>query len=257
MSITGKRILIFGDSLSHRGHDTDPPVAEVTEDSDRNGPPGDLFASHLLEMGANKVRINAKVGRSAYNFFRVEDADDLLKDDINWKPDIVFIFLGTNDLGLSMIKDAEAMERIRSVFAKANAEVWSIGPPSFAKESRMADTKEVVEMLERVFGVNRVIDARPLTSDLISSTYRTGDGVHFKSAGSKLFASRLARAVEDTFNPKTDPKKTESTSLVPRSPFAIQTPWQSFGAGIGLGLAAILAGFGLYWIIKRRELNRE
>ncbi len=253
MAILGKRILIFGDSLTHHGHDSDPPGAEVTQGSDRSAGPGDLLGSHLLELGAAAVRLDAKVGRSAYNFFRVEDATDLLKADNAWNPDIVIVFLGTNDIGLSMTKDAESMEKIRSSFANSGAEVWAIGPPSFAKASRMDGTKEVVDMLDQVFGSNRVIDARPITTDLISSAYRTSDGVHFKSNGSKLFASRLARSLEEAMHIAVAPVPTENSAPNANALVSYASPWQHFGIGIGFGVLAITLGFGIHWIIKRRQ----
>lgn len=189
------RVLIFGDSMTHRGSDSGPEQVEVTEDSDRSSAPGDLLASHLLENGiASAARLDARVGRSAYNFWRREAAESLIKADVAWRPDVAFVFLGTNDIGLNMSVDEKSMKAIRDWLASSGAKVFAIGPPSFADPERQKGTTPVVQMMRRVFGP-RFIDARPMTSDL-TVTGRAGDLIHFSSAGSKVFAARLAEAVQ-------------------------------------------------------------
>lgn len=195
MNVRGKRVLIIGDSLSHRGGSSAPVVYDVREGTNRTSSvPGDLLGSFLLEAGAAAVRVDAKVSRSAWNFFRVEDGHALLRADQAWKPQIVIVLLGTNDLGLSMTKDAEAMGIIRNAFTAIGAEVWAVGPPSFISAKYTAETPAVMQMLQNVFGKAYVIDARPLTSDLTKAG-RAGDGVHFAATGAKTFATRLAQVL--------------------------------------------------------------
>lgn len=193
--IMGGRLLVFGDSMTHRGSDSGPEQVEVTEPSDRNSMPGDLLASRLLEDGtASAARLDARIGRSAYNFWRRENATALLKADLAWQPTLAIVFLGTNDIGLNMSVDEQSMLRLRQWLESSGAEVWAIGPPSFADPERMAGAGPVVAMMRRVFG-NRFIDARPLTKDLTRQG-RAGDLIHFNADGSKIFAARLANAFQ-------------------------------------------------------------
>lgn len=192
------RVLIFGDSMTHRGPTDGPEHAEVlrTDGTDRSSAPGDLMASHLLEHGfASAARLDARVGRSAYNFWRREDAETLLKKDAAWKPTIAIVMLGTNDIGLNLSVDEKSMRNIRNWLKASGAEVWGIGPPSFAEAERQRGTDGIVLMMRRVFG-SRFIDARPLTSDL-TRRGRAGDLIHFTGDGSKIFGARLAQAFID------------------------------------------------------------
>lgn len=192
------RVLIVGDSMTHRGPDDGPEQAEVlrTDGTDRSSAPGDLMASHLLEQGfASAARLDARVGRSAYNFWRREDAQGLLKRDATWRPSIAIVMLGTNDIGLNLAVDEKSMRNIRDWLKATGAEVWGIGPPSFADPVRMRGTDGIVLMMRRVFG-SRFIDARPLTTDLVRKG-RAGDLIHFTGDGSRLFGARLAQAFTD------------------------------------------------------------
>ncbi len=187
------RLLIFGDSMTHRGSDNGPEQVEVTEPSDRTSMPGDLLASRLLEAGTvSAARLDARIGRSAYNFWRREEATKLLTGDLAWAPTLVIVFLGTNDIGLNVAVDEQSMLKIRQWLESRGAEVWAIGPPSFADPERQAGTGGIVGMMRRVFG-NRFIDARPLTKDLTRQG-RAGDLIHFNADGSRLFAARLETA---------------------------------------------------------------
>lgn len=189
MRLAGRRILIFGDSLSHHGTDSAPQIWDATpRGSASSSAPGTLLAWKLLDAGASAVRVDAKVGRSAYNFFTSREPwQQLLASDQAWQPDLVLVLLGTNDLGLGASPDQAAFRRLRAAFG--GAEVWAVGPPSFASATRNAQAVTVYKTLQNVFG-SQVIDLRPLTVDLTVNG-RTRDGVHFQASGAELVASRL------------------------------------------------------------------
>jgi len=216
MNVRGRSILIFGDSMTHRGANDAPNGVDVVESANRRGSPGDLLASHLLAAGASRARINAKVGRSAYSFYVKEPAAAAeLAAEVARRPQIVIVFLGTNDLGLSVQTDATYMARLRDAFLAGGAEVWAVGPPSFAPTLRACAKRDaaktcvswgpllndqavgVLGMMRSVFGASRVIDARPLTADIVTVAQgRAGDLIHFVgSTGAPRFALRLAQAV--------------------------------------------------------------
>lgn len=196
MNVAGERILIFGDSLSHHSSDGAVETWDVDAGSDRNSSaPGDLLASMLLEQGAQAVRIDANVGRSAHNFWagtsrhQYHSASDLIASDQEFAPTKVIVMLGTNDADSGAI-DQAAMQAIKDAYAAMGAEVWAIGPPVFADPNLNAKADQVYAMMSEVFG-NRLIDARPLSS----TEGRAGDGVHFRPDAAKLFAQNLAQAV--------------------------------------------------------------
>jgi lysophospholipase L1-like esterase len=250
-ALKGQRVLIFGDSLSHRGSREAPVQVEVREGSSRTSSvPGDLLASYLLEAGASAARLDAKVSRSAYNFFRIENANTLLAADQAWKPTLAIIFLGTNDLGLNMDIDAQSMAKIRDAFRAVGADVWAIGPPMFAAEKYSSKAPEVVAMMKRVFGENRFIDARPLTTDL-TVIGRSSDGVHFTSLGAKTLASRLAAVFRTALDTNVSPTVAVSTATPTMPASTARTEIHPFVKGFGYGLAA-LAFVGVGVIIKRR-----
>jgi lysophospholipase L1-like esterase len=184
------RILVFGDSLSHRGGNDAPAQVEVIEGVNRNGSPGDLLASHLLAMGAAACRLDARVGRSAWSFYIREDAAKMLAADNAWNPTHVIIMLGTNDVGLSLERSREKHIALRRAFP--GARVIAIGPPSFPEPERDADTAPVVAMLRDVHGAG-FIDSRRLTPE--GRENRSGDGIHFNGPGAKAYARSLSEAV--------------------------------------------------------------
>ena len=191
----GDRVLVFGDSMTHRGGMTDPEQVEVRpgDGLDRGSAPGDLLASHLLAQGlASAARLDARIGRSAYNFWRRESAETLLRADLDWAPTLVILMLGTNDAGLNQKVNEKSMRAIHDWLGSRGAEVWGIGPPAFADTRLTRDSEAVVAMMRRVFG-HRFLDARPLTQDL-TQRGRAGDRVHFSDAGSRIFAARLVDA---------------------------------------------------------------
>jgi len=232
MNVRGERILIFGDSLSHHGADDAPEIWDVTAGSARiSAAPGDLLASLLLEAGAQAVRINANVGRSAKNFWtapnrrQTHTATQLIVADRTFRPTKVLVMLGTNDADAGGM-DTQAITRIRDTYAEMGAEVWGIGPPVFANPAMAAAADRVYGTLGAVFGP-KLIDARPLSSTL----FRASDGVHFQSVSAKAFANKLAQAVAS-----------------PHETPTVRPAWVSVATGFGIALAVGLLGL---WVARR------
>lgn len=191
VNVRGERILIFGDSLSHYGSDSAPEVWEPTSTAlVSSSAPGAVLASLLRTQGAAAVRTNARVSRSAANFYDREDATRLLNADRAWQPTKVIVMLGTNDIGRSLDKTTAAMAGIKSAYEGMGAEVWAVGPFTYNHASLNAQAPEVVRVMQNVFG-SRFIDGRPLSVQ----TGRTGDGVHFGAAAAKQTALNIANAV--------------------------------------------------------------
>lgn len=143
----------------------------------------------LTDAGAI-VQINARVGRSAHNFWGREDAAAQLAAIRAFDPDLAIVELGTNDLGLSMTVDRQQMLKIRDALADTGAAVYAFGPPSFASSTSSDQAVDVISMMSSVFG-SRLVDLRPLTRDL-TTTGRTGDGVHFTAVGGAVVGKRMA-----------------------------------------------------------------
>ena len=222
-TVRGKNIVIIGDSLSAKtgaGYQAVTYTPDLT--MNRYGSPGDFFGAGLVSAGASVV-INAKIGRSAYSFFTNEGGTEILTAlRQTYAPDIVFVMLGTNDLGLDLTVDAHYMAKIRDAFP--DADVWGIGPPALARATEAA---AVAQMMQSVFG--KFVDTRSLTRDMGPTTsYREPDGVHFTASGAQLLGSRLTQA------------------LVANG--------VSTGLKVGVtALAATALGFGLAFIISRRN----
>jgi lysophospholipase L1-like esterase len=153
--------------------------------------PGQVMASKL---GAGEVRVNARVGRSANNFWAREDTAKQLAEIRAWQPDTVIVVLGTNDIGLSMKADGQKMREIKTALEQGGAEVWAFGPPSFPAGTREANgVAPVVTMMRDVFGA-QFIDLRPITKDLVSTAFRSQDKIHFTASGGTLAGTRMARS---------------------------------------------------------------
>ncbi len=194
MKARGERIIIVGDSLSHPGPDAAPTIQEIRQGSSRaSSAPGDLLGSLLLEQGAEAVRVNAKVGRSAISLLGSEPASSLFAADHLFKPTKVVVMLGTNDAERDLAKTEASMATIRDAYRKLGAEVWAIGPMAYVGRGAYLNAKaaQVFEAMQRVFGAARTIDARPLSSD----AFRAGDGIHFTQDGARAVAPRLAQAL--------------------------------------------------------------
>lgn len=208
MNARGERILIFGDSLSV--HPGSIPVWDVDQGSNRNGTPGELLASLLLEQGAEAVRVNAKGGRSAYNFWTVEPSWELVAGDLAWRPTKIIFVLGTNDVGMTVGPVEQAYRKIIEAYKPSKAEMWSIGP--FINRQDATQRQAVVDIQKRVFGM-RAIDGRPISQNIAPGS----DGIHYNYQGAKQLALAMADAWLSAFNPKA---------------------W----AGVAIGAAAIVGG---------------
>lgn len=184
--INGLRIVIVGDSLSAGPHT-----------------PGQVLADQLSVRGAT-VTVNARVGRSANNFYGREDWRAQLQQIASARPDVAIVVLGTNDIGLSMAVDGQRMTQLRDALAGAGADVYAFGPPAFPPGSRLvAGQPAVVAMMRGVFGA-RFHDLTPRTADLVTTKYRTGDQVHFTAAGGDVAGQRMAQTMIDQLR-ATDP----------------------------------------------------
>jgi len=206
MDVRGQRVLVFGDSLTHRGSRTSPDGVDVTEPSSRtSSSPGDLLASYLLEHGAGSARINGRVSRSAVNFWKGNNGEAgaaVLAAEVARRPSLVVVLLGTNDLGMNAAADAEAFRLIRESFIANGARVIAIGPPSFLSDELNRKAVTVYESLVKVFGAANVIDWRPVTVDIVKpSQGRASDGVHFTALGARAAAARLAQAIHTQGGP--------------------------------------------------------
>jgi lysophospholipase L1-like esterase len=198
MNARGERILIFGDSLTHPGQDSDPAIQAITAGSGRAASaPGDLLGSILLEQGAAAVQADAKVGRSALSFFQAEPSAQLLAADQAFAPTKVVIMLGTNDTSRDLVGTEQMLARLRDAYRGMGAEVWAIGPMTYfySGDALNGPAAAVLAAMQRVFGKDRTIDARPLSADLSTGAGRASDGIHFTSSGAAVLAPRLASAL--------------------------------------------------------------
>lgn len=223
MNVRGKKILILGDSLSAS-----------------NSSPGGVLGAQLRAAGAASVRVNGKVSRSAVNFFSGKNGEDgavVLANEVAQRPNLVFIMLGTNDMGLGQAADAAAFRRIRDAFVGYGAEVYAIGPPSFSRADHTREAAVVYTTLASVFGAPRVIDWRQLSADQVLPPARSGDLVHFTSAGAAVAGQRLAAAVLAA--------NTSQASAMP----ALRAWWPvTLSATV-----AVAAVVGTAWVVRRRR----
>ncbi len=177
--VSGKRILIVGDSLSAS-----------------SAAPGGILAARLRGAGAT-VTVDAIVGRSARSFYAAADAAARVTAAWDVRPDLVIVSLGTNDIVVGAATDQASMQRLHDDLEKGGAQVWAFGPPAFAAGHRLeAGEPQVVSMMRGVFG-DRFIDTRPLSSDLVGTNQRTADGIHFPASSAKVLGERMAQRFLD------------------------------------------------------------
>jgi lysophospholipase L1-like esterase len=239
MDVRGQRVLVFGDSLTHRGSRVSPDGVDVTEPNSRtSASPGDLLASYLLEAGATSARINGRVSRSAVNFWKGNNGEAgaaVLAAEVVRRPSLVVILLGTNDLGMNAVADAEAFRLIRESFVANGARVVAVGPPSFISSELNQKAVTVYDTLTRVFGAANVVDWRRMTVDIVKpSQGRASDGVHFTALGARAAAARLAQAIH-----------TQGAPVIATAGVTWLPPV------IGLVLTGLLVGGA--WLIRRRR----
>lgn len=188
MNVRGERIIVFGDSLTQ--HTGSVPIWDVDQGPQRNSAgPGDLFASMLLDQGAEAVRLNAKGGRSGYNFWTVEPGAQLIAADVAWKPTKIVFVMGTNDVGMTAGPDLAAYQRIYNGYKASGAEMWVIGP--FLNRQDATQREVVYQTLRNVFGANHVIDGRELTKIIAPGA----DGIHYNTTGARALALNMTDAI--------------------------------------------------------------
>lgn len=211
MNIRGERILILGDSLSALPPytTTKPTIVDLAPGTTATSP-GGVLGKQLLAQGAQAVRVNARVGRSAISFINLENGLAQIASDIAaFRPTKVIVFLGTNDIDRGVTPDAlarttTAMRGIRDAFKLARAEVVALGPPSY-KQARYTDgAPAVLATMQNVFGADRVLDLQPLVPD----AQRTTDGVHFTPAGAQALAPVIAARITALGTPLATPTST-------------------------------------------------
>jgi lysophospholipase L1-like esterase len=230
MSVRGKNILIFGDSLS----------TGATS-------PGGVFGAVLKSAGA-VVRVNGKVSRSAVNLWSGANGENgaaVVAAEAARRPDIVIVVLGTNDLGMNASADQQAFARLAAAFAPA--ELWAVGPPSFpaTRADLTRKAPQVYATLAAVFGAHRVIDWQRLTADVVTPEQgRARDGVHFATAGAAVAGKRLAAAWLQA--------RTGVTASAAPAFAASGFSWPlTLGA---LGAAAVMVGVAVV-VRRRRQLS--
>jgi lysophospholipase L1-like esterase len=264
---TGKQILIIGDSLSD-GTSAKPGTYGAPPQPPRT--PGQFLATALEQAGAKRVRVQARGGRAAAHWIKHRDCVkkdtqgdctefypkrglEIIADEIrDHRPDIAIIILGTNDLSYDVQTNRTAFTQLKTPFDLAGIPVFHIGPPAFdptqrAKEYKLAGN--VVAVGRELFG-KRFLDAQPMTQDILTPEQgRAGDFVHFKLAGAKLWATRMAdtltHAVTETPAVASTPGPLPTTST---GTGAVRAPGRSFLFGfltIGGVTALGLLGFVL------------
>jgi lysophospholipase L1-like esterase len=236
MNVIGERVLFFGDSLSHPGPDAGPSIVDITRSIGVvSGAPGELIARQLLAAGAQAVRVNAKKGRSARSFLLSEGGTSLLARDQNeFRPTKVVIWLGTNDIdrGLTpdaLAKTAAAMAQIRDTYRAMGAEVFALGPPSYPNAKYNNAAPIMLDTIRGVFGADHTFDIRPLTT----GAPRAGDGIHFTAVGAAAAATPIVQM------------------LTAPSTITVAQTGMSRGTKIALGVLGAAGFVGLSWLALR------
>lgn len=236
MNIRGERILILGDSLSAL-----PPYDKSTDVTLTTGTsaasPGGVLGKILLGTGAEAVRVNARIGRSAVSFIQGENGLSQIAADIAaFHPTKVVVFLGTNDIDRGMdvnglARTSTAMKAIRDAFKLAHAEVFALGPPSYDAVKYDAAAPMMLKTIRGVFGADRTLDIRPLTE----MSQRTTDGIHFTAAGAQDAAPLIADALATVGQP-TSPTVTAAMST---------------GTKIAIGTLGVVGVVAASWLALR------
>jgi lysophospholipase L1-like esterase len=257
-NLVGRKILIIGDSLSD-GTWAKPGTFGVPPEPPRT--PGQFLAKRLEALGTAPVRIQAKGGRAATYFLKHEGGRAVLEQEIRaHRPDIAVMILGTNDLGWSEATNRAAFQTIRDLFREHGIRIFHIGPPAFVDRLRVCVKREnkrcvkrgqtfnaaaaarVVKPGQELFGSD-FLDARPMTKDIVEPVQgRSSDLVHFKLSGAKLWADRMAAALQTAVAPPA----AEKPARRPRRAAA-------FLGGFGVALGVVAVTGGVLWVIERRR----
>jgi len=198
MNIRGERILILGDSLSALSPytTTKPTIVDLLPGTAATSP-GGLLGKLLLAQGAQAVRVNARIGRSAISFINGENGLAQVASDIAaFRPTKTIVFLGTNDIDRGVSADALArttiaMRQIRDAFMYAGVDVVALGPPSYRNGKYSAGAPAMLATMQNVFGTDRVLDLQPL----VPKAERSTDGVHFTAAGAQALVPVIAARI--------------------------------------------------------------
>lgn len=231
MDVRNRRILLIGDSHS-AGTST----------------PGGRLAAELQSRGAANVRVDARKGRSAVSLWKEAGVAQAMAANVDWKPDIVVVMLGTNDATLTGVKaDEAAFRRIVAAFPSTVALV-AIGPPTFPTRPDLErGAVNVYATLARVFGPGSVIDARPLGA--------TDTGYHFTSTAAKPFALALADALTGAAKaPGAAPGLAPGPAPAESPPAGQDKPAADHrGRWIVGGLVAVALGAAVVMLVSRRR----
>lgn len=186
------RVVIIGDSLS---------VTHLQNGKQATTPGSQL--AFLLAAKGHQVSVDA-IGGFALAYFRPAvahtkqglQAERIIARTKDAAPDTVLVMLGTNDYADSNKALQGGISAIIGAFSGPGMQpnLIFIGPPAFSPALRggavYSGTNAVYTELNK--SLRPVIDARPLTRDMLAPPLRAGDGIHFSGKGAKLFAERLA-----------------------------------------------------------------
>jgi len=247
VNIRGERILILGDSLSALPPYTTakPTIVDLLPGTSASSP-GGVLGKQLLANGAQAVRVNARVGRSAISFINLENGLVQIASDLSgFRPTKVIVFLGTNDIDRGVTADAlartsTALRGIRDAFKLARVETFALGPPSYDSAKYTAGAPAVLSTMRNVFGADHVLDLQPITP----MAERTSDGIHFTTAGAQDVAPDILAHLT-----------TLGTSIVTSSSTGTKIAWGVAGVAGFVGvtwLALYVAKRALRYAIKRR-----
>lgn len=231
MNIRGERILILGDSLSALPPYTTAKatIVDLLPGSSASSP-GGVLGKQLLANGAQAVRVNARVGRSAISFINLENGLAQIASDISgFRPTKVIVFLGTNDIDRGTTPDAllrttTALRSIRDAFTRVGAEVFALGPPSYHNGKYTTGAPAVLATMQNVFGADHVLDLQPI----VPTAERTTDGIHFTAAGAQAIAPVIATRITALGTPLATPAST--------------------GTKVAWGVAGVAGFVGVTWL---------
>lgn len=193
--LANKRVLIIGDSMSDGTEGRPGTYGDLLTTSPRT--PGQFLAKKIIENGGT-VRIQAKKGRSGYSFLKSQDGMNIIKSELaDHTPDMVVLFLGTNDANIGAQPTYDAFKIIRDFFWSNGKPVYYIDPPAFPDKDFAAKAEKIRDVGHKLFVSGYYIDSKSITGDMLTTKQgREGDGIHFKMAGSKVYGERLYKSFD-------------------------------------------------------------